>query len=56
MNKLFKISATCLAVVVLFSSVGFAQEVPGAKQQTPILLKNATLHPIDTEEITLRLV
>ena len=51
MNKLLKISVTCLAVTILFSAAGFAQEVPGAKQQEPIVLKNATLHPINAEQI-----
>jgi len=51
MNKLFKISAICLAIAILFSRAGFAQEVPGAKQQAPILLKNVNLHPIDAEPI-----
>ena len=56
MNKLSKISAFILAgtlfvSVVLFSCEIIAQEIPGAAQQQPIVLKNATLHPIDSKTI-----
>ena len=56
MNKLSKITVaviatTLVATVGSFSSEIFAQEIPGATQLQPIVLKNATLHPIDSEQI-----
>ena len=55
MNKLSKISA--MIVATLFVATCFApsdiiaQEVPGGPQTKPIVLKNATLHPVDSEKI-----
>ena len=56
MNKLSKIAAvfiaaTLFATIGSFSSQITAQEIPGAAQQQPIVLKNAILHPIDSEKI-----
>lgn len=55
MNKILKIAAvvagTWLVAVVQFGSQSNAQEVPGAPQSKPIVLKNATLHPVDSEKI-----
>ncbi|MDB2686646.1 amidohydrolase family protein [Mariniblastus sp.] len=56
MNKLSKIAAIILAVSLPFAAGPFvsgsiAQEIPGAPQQQPIVLKNATLHPVDSAKI-----
>ena len=51
MNKLSKFALALLTVAVLISTSLNAQEVPGAPQQEPIVLKNATLHPVDGKQI-----
>ena len=54
MNKHSRIAtvvAATMLVAGLFSDSSIAQEVPGAAQQKPIVLKNATLHPVDSEKI-----
>jgi len=55
MNKLLKIATVVAAAMLVnvgeFSSALNAQEIPGARQSKPIVLKNATLHPIDSEKI-----
>lgn len=54
MNKQMTILVACVLVAV--SLIGYvdyvgAQEIPGGKQRKPIVLKNATLHPIDAKQI-----
>ena len=56
MNKLSKMAAVVFAATLLITVGQFsgdinAQEIPAAPQKQPIVLKNATLHPVDSKKI-----
>ncbi len=50
-NRRISIGCWMLAVLLIGTAQLEAQEVPGADQQRPILLKGATLHPVSSKEM-----